>query len=152
MFTLSRYYLWFLFFCFVYTIVTGLIAAWIPNEIAAALVTTPYLAAMITVLHIFLKRERRAPTSSEKKYFTVVFLICFWLFNILGLLASLAYFSAQDPNVWQSFLSYLNHGQFLLMALGMVVLVSIPMVLITLWFYGKQAQRMALRLFGSSKK
>lgn len=150
MFTLTRYYLWFFFFCFVYTLVTGLIAAWIPNEIAAALVTTPYLAAMITVLHIFLKRQRRAPTARERKYFTVAFITCFWLFNLIGLLASLVYFAGQDPQIWDSFLSYLGHWQFLAMALGLVLLVSVPMVLITLWFYGKQAQRMALRMFGHS--
>jgi hypothetical protein len=130
--------------------VTGLIAVWIPNEIAAVLVTTPYLAAMITVLHIFLKRERRAPSLNERKYFTIAFIICFWIFNLLGLLASMAYFAAQDPSIWENFVAYLSHAQFLFIVLGMVVLVSIPMVLITLWFYGKQAQRMALRLFNSS--
>lgn len=150
MFTLRRYYLWFLFFCLLYTLVTGLIAAWIPNEIAAALVTTPYLAAMITVLHIFLKKQRRAPTATERKYFTVAFLICFWLFNLLGLLGSLAYFAMDDPSLWDSFWSYLGHWPFMLIVLGMVILISIPMVLITLWFYGKQAQRMALRMFASS--
>lgn len=148
MFALTKYYLWFFLFCFIYTMVTGVIAALIPNEIAMTLLTVPYLAAMITVLYIFLKQQRRAPTATEKKYFTIAFILLFWLFNILGILGSVIYFAQQDPTIWDNFSAYMANAQFVLIVLVMLLLLSIPLALMTFWFYGKQAQRMAGRMFG----
>lgn len=127
---------------------TGVIAALIPNELAMVLLTVPYLAAMISVLYLFLKQQRRAPSATEKKYFTVAYILLFWLFNLLGMISSIFYFSQQDPSIWDNFLTYLSNFQFVSMVVGMVMVLSIPLVLITLWFYGKQAERMAQRMFG----
>lgn len=148
MFALTKYYLWFLLFCFIYTMVTGVVAALIPNEIAAALITMPYLAAMITVLYLFLKQKRRAPTAIEQRHFTIAFILIFWLFNVIGVVGSVLYFAQVEPAIWTNFLMYLTQLQFVSIVIAMVIVVSIPLVLITIWFYGKQAQRMALRMFG----
>ena len=43
---------------------------------------------------------------------------------------------------------YLQNTQFLLTALIMLLMLAIPLYLITYWFYGKQAQRMAAKMFG----
>lgn len=127
--------------------VTGVIAALIPNELAMFMLTFPYLASMISVLYIFLKQQGRAPTVIEKRYFTIAFILLFWLFNLLSIISCIAYFALETPSIWSDYLGYLHNQQFLLLILAMVVAVSIPFVLITLWFYGKQAQRMAKRMF-----
>lgn len=148
MFRLTKYYFWFFLFCIIYTMLTGVVAAVIPNELAMVLLTVPYLAAMVSVLYIFLKQQRRAPTATEKKHFTIAYILLFWLFNIFGILSSLVYFAQQDQTIWDNFLAYMINPQFILIVLAMVLVLSIPLVLITLWFYGKQAQRMAGRMFG----
>ena len=38
--------------------------------------------------------------------------------------------------------------RFMLTSLLMLLLIAIPLYLISYWFYGKQAQRMALKMFG----
>ena len=111
------------------------------------MLTFPYLASMISVLYIFLKQQGRAPTTTEKRYFAIAFILLFWLFNVLGIISSIAYFAQQAPSIWSDYLLYLQNSEFVLMILAIAVAVSIPLVLITLWFYGKQAQRMAKRMF-----
>jgi hypothetical protein len=42
---------------------------------------------------------------------------------------------------------YLKQPQFLSIMLIMLLMLAIPLYLITYWFYGKQAQRMASKMF-----
>lgn len=58
------------------------------------------------------------------------------------------FFSQNDPEVLKTFVMYLQNTQFLLTALIMLLMLAIPLYLITYWFYGKQAQRMATKMFG----
>ena len=53
-----------------------------------------------------------------------------------------------NPNAWQDFLLYLQQPQFMSIVVIMFLLIAIPLYLLTYWFYGKQAQRMATRMFG----
>ncbi len=54
----------------------------------------------------------------------------------------------QDPEIWQNFLLYLQQPQFLSIVLIMALLIAIPLYLLTYWFYGPQARRMAQKMFG----
>ncbi|ENW19178.1 ABZJ_00895 family protein [Acinetobacter haemolyticus] len=147
MISLRLYYLWFFIICLVLTLLTGVLAAFLPNSIGGILTAMPYLIAIILVLFKFLRQQRRAPTAQEQKQFTLVFSFIFWGYNLIGLMAGLYFFSRRDPQVWQNFLLYLQEPKFLLTVLAMWLMLAIPLYLITYWFYGKQAQRMAAKMF-----
>ena len=44
---------------------------------------------------------------------------------------------------------YVQHPQFMSLMVIMLLLMAIPLYLITYWFYGPQAQRMAAQKFGA---
>ncbi|MBK0064961.1 MULTISPECIES: ABZJ_00895 family protein [unclassified Acinetobacter] len=146
---LRRYYLWFFLICFMVTLLMGVIAALLPQGLGMVITAVPYLTAMIAVLFRFLKQEKRAPTQAERKKLTLGFSLIFWGYNLLGVLLGLAIFSLRDPEVFQNFLLYLQQPQFISIILIMFLVLAIPLYLITYWFYGKQAQRMATKMFGS---
>ena len=147
MISLRLYYIWFFIICLVSTLIAGVLAAILPNSIGGVLTAVPYLIAIIFVLFRFLKQQRRAPTMQEKKRLTLGFTLIFWGYNICGLLLGLFIFAGKDPEIWQNFLLYLKQPQFLLAVLGMWLVIALPLFLITYWFYGPQAQRMANKMF-----
>lgn len=77
MISLRLYYLWFFIICLVLTLLTGVLAAFLPNSIGGILTAMPYLIAIILVLFKFLRQQRRAPTAQEQKRFTLVFSLIF---------------------------------------------------------------------------
>ncbi len=144
---LRRYYLWFFGICFVMTLLMGVIAAVLPSQFGGIVTAIPYLVAIIVVLFRFLKHEKRAPTQPERKKLTLGFSLIFWGYNLLGVLIGLFIFSRKDPEVFQNFLLYLQQPEFISIVVIMILLLAIPLYLITYWFYGKQAQRMAEKMF-----
>ena len=58
MVSLNKYFLWFFLLCLVLTMIAGVLAAILPNEIAGVFTALPYLLAMIIVLYRFLKQQR----------------------------------------------------------------------------------------------
>ena len=148
MVSLSKYFLWFFGLCLVLTMIAGVLAAKLPNQIAGIVTALPYLIAMIVVLFRFLKQQRRAPTPQERKKLCLGFSLIFWLYNLLGVFIGVLIFSQYDPEVWQVFMSSMQNLRFMLTSLLMLLLIAIPLYLISYWFYGKQAQRMALKMFG----
>lgn len=149
MVSLNKYFLWFFILCLVFTMIAGVLAALLPNQIAGVLTAIPYLAAMIIVLHRFLKQQRRAPTDLERKKLTLGYTLIFWSYNLLGVFVGVLIFSKNDPEVWQTFMAYMGNSHFLVTTLIMLLMLAIPLYLITYWFYGKQAKRMALKMFGA---
>ncbi|WP_335951074.1 ABZJ_00895 family protein [Acinetobacter beijerinckii] len=147
MISLRLYYLWFFIICLLLSLVAGVFAAILPNSIAGVLTAIPYLIAMIYVLFKFLKQQRRAPTPQEKRRFSLGFSLIFWGYNAVGLLSGLFIFARKDPEIWQNFLLYLKQPQFLFAVIAMWLMVAVPLYLITFWFYGAQAQRMANKMF-----
>lgn len=147
MISLRLYYLWFFIICFTATLLAGVLAAILPNSIGGVLTAVPYLIAIIVILFKFLKRQRRAPTPQERKRLSIGFSLIFWGYNACGLLLGLFIFARKDPEVWQNFLLYLKQPQFLLTVLAMWFVIAVPLFLITYWFYGPQAQRMANKMF-----
>lgn len=147
MISLRLYYLWFFIICLASTLIAGVLAAILPNSLGGVLTAIPYLIAIIFVLFKFLKQQRRAPTAKEKKRLSIGFSLIFWGYNACGLLLGLFIFARKDPEIWQNFLLYLKQPQFLLAVLGMWLVIALPLFLITYWFYGPQAQRMATKMF-----
>lgn len=119
-----------------------------PTGMGAVLTIVPYLVAMIWVLFKFLKKEQRAPTQVERKKFTLGFSLIYWGYNLAFLILGIAIATRSNPNAWQDFLLYLQQPQFMSIVVIMFLLIAIPLYLLTYWFYGKQAQRMAAKMFG----
>ena len=147
MVALTRYFLWFFAICLVFTCICGVLAALMPEGMGAVLTIVPYLTAMIWVLFKFLKQQGRAPTQAERKKFTLGFSVIYWLYNLCFLLLGIAIAARSNPSVWQDLMLYLQNTQFLMITLIMFLLIAIPLYLLTYWFYGKQAQRMAAKMF-----
>ena len=148
MLPLSRYFIWFFVICFIFTCICGVLAALLPMGMGAVLTIVPYLVAMIWVLFKFLKQQKRAPTQAERKKFTLGFSLIYWGYNLLFLLLGIVIATSSSPNAWQDFLLYLQQPQFMSIVLIMFLMIAIPLYLLTYWFYGKQAQRMAEKMFG----
>jgi len=148
MVSLTRYFLWFFFLCFIFTCICGVVAALMPTGMGAVLTIVPYLVAMIWVLFNFLKKEQRAPTQAERKKFTLGFSLIYSGYNLVFLIIGIAIATRSNPNAWQDFLLYLQQPQFMSIVVIMFLLIAIPLYLLTYWFYGKQAQRMAAKMFG----
>ena len=146
--SLTRYFLWFFFFFFIFTCICGVLAALLPTGMGGILTIVPYLMAMILVLYKFLKQQHRAPTDQERKKITLGFTLIFWGYNVFFLLVGLLIFAKNDPDIWQNFLLYIKNPQFMSVVLIMFLLIAIPLYILTYWFYGKQAQRMADKMFG----
>ncbi|MFT4021109.1 MAG: ABZJ_00895 family protein [Acinetobacter sp.] len=139
--------LWFALFSIALTLLVGAIAKLLPQGVAGALVAIPYLVAMIVVLFKFLKSQRRAPTNKEKHVLAIGFSLIFWSYSILGVFGGMWLYSRQNPQIWTYVGQMLRQPQFLISILMYVLLFAVPLYLVTLWFYGKQAQRMAHRMF-----
>lgn len=148
MVSLNKYYLWFFLLCLGLTLIAGVVAALLPPQVAGIVTALPYMFAMIFVLNLFIKQQRRAPTDQERKKFTLAYTLIFWGYNIAGVLFGILIFARKDPEVWQNFVLYMTNGKFLSLTIIMIMILAIPLYLITYWFYGKQAQRMASKKFG----
>lgn len=148
MISLRLYYIWFFIICLISTLIMGVLAAILPNSIGAVLTTLPYLIAIIAVLFKFLKKQRRAPTVQEKRRLSLGFSLIFWGYNICGLLLGLFIFARHDPEIWHNFTLYLKQPEFVFSVIAMWLMLAIPLFLISYWFYGPQAKRMAAKMFG----
>ncbi|MFW1959416.1 ABZJ_00895 family protein [Acinetobacter johnsonii] len=150
MISLTRYFLLFFFICFVFSCVCGVLAALLPTGMGAVLTAVPYLVAMIWVLLKFIKQQRRAPTQAERKKFTLGFSLIFWSYNFAFLMLGLFIFAQGDAEVWQNFMLYVQQPQFISMVVILILLIAIPLYVLTYWFYGKQAERMAAKMIDQS--
>ncbi len=147
MVALTRYFLWFFAIVLVCSFICGVLAAIMPTGMGAILTIIPYLIAMIWVLFKFLKQQRRAPTQTERQKFTLGFSAIYWLYNVCFLILGVVLATRSNPNAWQDLMLYLQNTQFLLITFIMFLLIAIPLYLLTYWFYGKQAERMAAKMF-----
>ena len=143
--SLTRYFIWFFTFCFVFTCICGVLAALMPQGMGAILTIVPYLIAMVWVLFKFIKQQRRAPTLSERRKFTLGFTVIYWGYNLLFLVLGIYIASRSNPSVWSDLALYLQNVQFISIVVIMFLLIAIPLYVLTYWFYGKQAERMATK-------
>ena len=147
MVSLTRYFLWFFLFCLLFTCICGVIAALLPMGVGAVLTIFPYLIAMIWVLFKFLKQQKRAPTQAERIKMTIGFSCIYWFYNIAFLIVGIFVATGSNPEALKNFLLYIQNAQFLMIVGMMFLLIAVPLFLITYWFYGKQAERMAAKMF-----
>ena len=146
MLSLKKYYVWFFCLCLVFTLIAGVLAALLPSAMAGIVTALPYLIAMIIVLYKFINQQQRAPSDQERKKMSLGFTLIFWGYNFLGIFLGILFFSRKDPEVWQNFLVYIQNGNFISLSLIMILMLAIPLYLITYWFYGPQAKRMANKM------
>jgi Tfp pilus assembly protein PilX len=59
-------------------------------------------------------------------------------------------FAQGDAEVWQNFMLYVQQPQFISMVVILILLIAIPLYVLTYWFYGKQAERMAAKMIDQS--
>lgn len=144
---LTRYYLWFAVLCVVLTMIVGVLAAKLPKPLGGILTAFPYLISMISVLYIFLRREQRAPDAVERKRLLIGYCVIYWGLSILGVVLGIFIFAQSDVEVLQTFQILLNQPLFLGLIVAMALILTIPLFLISWWFYGAQAQRMAAKMF-----
>ena len=144
---LKRYYFYFFLICFVMTCLCGVLAALMPQGMGAILTIVPYLLAMMASLYIFLNREKRAPSAQERKKLSLGFTLIYWLYNLSFLMLGILIAQRQNPQAWSDFLLYLQQPQFISVVIIMLLLIAIPLYLLTYWFFGPQAKRMAQKKF-----
>lgn len=142
---LIRYFLWFFFISVIVTCICGVVAALLPQGMGAILTIVPYLVAMLWVLHRFIRQQGRAPTLSERRKITLGFSLIYWSFNAIFLILGIVLASRSNPQVWQDFQLYLQNSQFLMTVLIMFLMIALPLYVLTYWFFGKQAERMAAK-------
>ena len=144
--SLRPYFLWFFLLSFIITFVIGLIGLFLPIGRGGLLTGFPYLIAMIVVLFKFLKKEKRAPTVAEKHKLSLGFSLIFWGYSLIGFILGLVWASRTNPQVFDDVWTYLQHPRFFAYVLGLFLLLAVPLYFVTLWFYGKQAQRMVNKM------
>ncbi len=146
MLSLGKYYFYFFMLCFVFTMIFGLISVFLP-QLTQVLTAFPYLIAMIWVLFIFLKKQKRAPTSKERNKISLIFILIFFVYNLFFALLGPIIFSMGEPEAWEKWLSQMQNTQLLFELFAQLLIYMIPLYLVTFWFYGKQAHRMADKMF-----
>jgi len=149
MVVLTRYFIWFFFLLFVFTCICGVIAALLPQGVGGILTVIPFLIAMVWVLFKFIKREKRAPNTTERKKLVWGINSIFWCFNLLFVFLGIFLFSRNSPEIWEIFTLYLQQPKFMLTIAILFLLIAIPLWVLTYWFYGPQAIRMANKLHHS---
>lgn len=127
----------------------GILAALLPKEVGQVLTALPFLIAMILVLFRFLKNERRAPSKIERNRFSLLYVVIFFLFNYVFAVIGPLIFNLNLPNIWSLWWTAATDAQFQISLLTHLLIFMIPFYLISFWFYGPQAKRMAAKMFPS---
>ena len=99
--------------------------------------------------YIFLKKQKRAPSTKERNHFALVFVFIFFFYNLAFALLGQIFFSMGEPEAWQNWWMQISNGQFIFILIAQLLIYMIPLYLVTFWFYGKQSHRMADKMFNS---
>ncbi|OAL76266.1 hypothetical protein AY606_13205 [Acinetobacter sp. SFB] len=126
----------------------GIVAGFLPNIVGQVLTAFPYLIAMILVLFKFIRNEQRAPTQMERNRFSLIFVLIFFLYNYVFAIFGPLIFNFSQSGIFELWLNFVSQSEFQLMLISRLLIFMIPFYLISFWFYGKQADRMAKKMFG----
>lgn len=146
-----RYFLRFFLYLVLFTMVIGVVAALLPQEVGQILTAFPFLISMLLLLFRFLKQERRAPTQKERNRFSFIYVLIFFLYNYIFAVLGPLIFNLSLPNIFELWLQQAFDGQFQALLISRLLIFMIPFYLIVFWFYGPQAKRMAAKMFSSTK-
>ena len=127
----------------------GILAALFPTEVGQVLTAFPFLIAMILVLLRFLKNEQRAPSTIERNCFSLLYVVIFFLFNYIFAVIGPLIFNLSLPNILSIWWKAATDAQFQMSLITHLLIFMIPFYLISFWFYGPQAKRMAAKMFSS---
>ena len=144
---LSKYFLRFFLYCVVLTMIFGFITTLVPNSVARLFTAFPFLIAMVLVLYHLIKKEQRAPTRLERNKISLGLILIFFFYNICFALLGPLLFNWQVENIISIWLSSIGQKEFLFQLIAQLMMYMIPLYVITWWFYGKQAQRMAAKMY-----
>lgn len=142
-----QYFIRFFIYLVLFTMMAGIIAAMTPVTIGQLMTAFPFLIASILVLFNFLKRERRAPSSVERNRFSLIYIFIFFLFNYIFAVIGPLIFNLNLANIWALWWKAATDPQFQFSLISQLLIFMIPFYLITFWFYGPQAKRMAAKMF-----
>ena len=145
---MSKYFLRFFIYLVLFTMLAGIVAGFLPNIVGQVLTAFPYLIAMILVLFKFIRNEQRAPTQMERNRFSLIFVLIFFLYNYIFAIFGPLIFNFSQPGIFELWLNFVSQSEFQLMLISRLLIFMIPFYLISFWFYGKQAGRMAKKMFG----
>lgn len=125
----------------------GIVAALLPQGMGQVLTAFPFLISAILLLFNFLKRERRAPTTTERNRFSLIYVLIFFLYNYLFAVIGPLLFNWSIPNIVTLWTEQAFNLEFQLMLISRLLIFMIPFYLVVFWFYGPQAKRMAAKMF-----
>ena len=145
--SLNRYFLWFFIYLILFTLLAGVIAGFLPNVVGQVLTAFPYLIAMILVLFKFIRNEQHAPTQTERTKFSLILVLIFFLYNYIFAIFGQLIFNFSQSNIFELWWNFVSQSEFQLLLISRLLIFMIPFYLVTYWFYGKQAQRMADKMF-----
>ena len=143
------YALRFFIYLVLFTMLAGIVAALLPNVVGQVITAFPFLIAMILVLFRFLKQQGRAPSTKERNQFSLLFVLIFFLYNYIFAVFGPLIFNFTVPNVMELWRQQAWNQDFQLLLLSKLMIFMIPFYLVTFWFYGAQAKRMAAKMFPS---
>ena len=146
---MSKYFLRFFIYLVLFTMLAGILAALFPTEVGQVLTAFPFLIAMILVLLRFLKNEQRAPSTIERNRFSLLYVVIFFLFNYIFAVIGPLIFNLSLPNILSIWWKAATDAQFQMSLITHLLIFMIPFYLISFWFYGPQAKRMAAKMFSS---
>ncbi|MBP7782986.1 MAG: ABZJ_00895 family protein [Acinetobacter sp.] len=144
---MSKYFLRFFIYLVLFTMLAGILAALFPKEVGQVLTAFPFLIAMILVLFRFLKNEERAPSNMERNHFSLLYVVIFFLFNYVFAVIGPLIFNLNLPNILSVWWKAAIDAQFQISLITHLLIFMIPFYLISFWFYGPQAKRMAAKMF-----
>ena len=130
----------------------GIVAALLPQGMGQVLTAFPFLISAILLLFNFLKRERRAPTTTERNRFSLIYVLIFFLYNYLFAVIGPLLFNWSIPNIVALWTEQAFNLEFQLMLISRLLIFMIPFYLVVFWFYGPQAKRMAAKMFPSANE
>ena len=130
----------------------GIVAALLPQGMGQVLTAFPFLISSILLLFNFLKREQRAPSTTERNRFSLIYVLIFFLYNYLFAVIGPLIFNLSIPNIFALWLEQAFNVEFQLMLISRLLIFMIPFYLVVFWFYGPQAKRMAAKMFPSAKE
>lgn len=127
----------------------GIVAALLPNVVGQIITAFPFLIAMILVLFRFLKQQQRAPSNQQRNLFSLIYVVIFFLYNYIFAVFGPLLFNLNIPNVLELWAEQAFNSDFQLLLVSKLLIFMIPFYLVTFWFYGPQAKRMAAKMFPS---
>ena len=91
----------------------------------------------------------KALSTIERNRFSLLYVVIFFLFNYIFAVIGSLIFNLSLPNILSIWWKAATDAQFQMSLITHLLIFMIPFYLISFWFYGPQAKRMAAKMFSS---